>query len=84
MKTTKEFVIKFKKYIFRIVALFIYTALDAIGGASLIGQKAATGAGIAGIIAIAKVSKDLAKAYMDDGVITDKEMDSAIKDASSK
>lgn len=73
-----------RKHIVRIIALFVFTVLDAIGGAALIGQKAAVGAAIAGIMALATVAKSLAKAAMEDGEISDQEIDEAIDEVLKK
>lgn len=84
MKTLLANVKKFKKFIIQIVALFVLTVLDAIGGASLIGQKASVGIAFAGILAIAKVARSIAKSLADDGVVTEAEFDAAIAEAMPK
>ena len=65
--------------IMRIVAVFMYSAMAVIGGASLIApeippHKAAM---IAGISATAHVVEKLARAYADDGKITMEELNAA-------
>jgi hypothetical protein len=63
---------------FRIGAVFAYSSMAIIGGASIIGGipvwKAAF---LAGISATAQVIERLARAYADDGVITREEIDEA-------
>jgi hypothetical protein len=63
---------------FRVVAVFAYSSMAIIGGASIIGGipvwKAAF---LAGISATAQVMEKLARAYADDGVITREEIDDA-------
>ena len=75
---------KIKSYIVRIGALFTLTALDSIGGASLLGKNAALGAALAGILAIVKVTRDLAQALLDDGKISQKEFNDALSDAETE
>jgi hypothetical protein len=62
----------------RIGAVFAYSAMAIIGGASMLGDipvwKAAV---LAGISASAQVLERLARAYADDGVITREEIDEA-------
>jgi hypothetical protein len=63
---------------FRVGAVFAYSSMAIIGGASIIGGipvwKAAF---LAGISATAQVVEKLARAYADDGVITREEIDAA-------
>lgn len=59
----------------RLLAVFVSSVLGTIGAASIFGQKAAIGAGIAGILAVSKVAKDLADALVD-GKLTTAEIDS--------
>ena len=67
-----------KKLFIRLVALFILTVLDTIGAAALVGERVAVGALIAGVLAIAKVARDLAKEVVKDGEFPDDaEMDAA-------
>jgi hypothetical protein len=67
-----------KQIAWRIVAVFGYSAMSIVGGASIIGGipvwKAAL---LAGISACAQVIEKLARAYADDGVITDEELNAA-------
>ena len=67
-----------KQIVWRIIAVFGYSAMSIVGGASIIGGipvwKAAL---LAGISACAQVIEKLARAYADDGVITDEELNAA-------
>ena len=67
-----------KHIMYRIVAVFGYSAMGIVGGASIIGGipvwKAAM---LAGISACAQVIEKLARAYADDGVITEDELNAA-------
>jgi hypothetical protein len=67
----------------RIGAVFMYSAMAMIGGASIVGGipvwKAAV---LAGISATAQVLEKLARAYADDGKITREELDAAFHVAS--
>lgn len=67
-----------KHIIYRIIAVFGYSAMSIVGGASIIGGipvwKAAL---LAGISACAQVIEKLARAFADDGVITDEEINAA-------
>jgi len=67
-----------RQIVFRIIAVFAYSAMAVIGGASIIGGipvwKAAL---LAGISASAQVIEKLARAYADDGVITKEELNAA-------
>lgn len=67
-----------KTVVFRILAVFIYSAMSIIAGASFLGDipiwKAAV---LAGIAAASQVIEKLARAYADDGRITLDELDAA-------
>jgi hypothetical protein len=66
------------KVFIRIGAVFAYSSMSIIGGASILGGipvwKAAF---LAGIAACAQVVERLARAYADDGKITKEELNSA-------
>jgi hypothetical protein len=74
---------KVKDIAVRLTAVFVSSVLGTIGAASLLGQEAAIGAGIAGVLAVGKVGKDLADAMID-GKLTNDEIDSAFDKASPK
>jgi hypothetical protein len=62
----------------RIGAVFAYSAMGIIGGASILGDIPVWKAAIlAGIAAASQVVEKLARAYADDGRITKTELDSA-------
>lgn len=67
-----------KSIALRVFAVFGYSAMGIIGGASLLGDipvwKAAV---LSGIAAAAQVIEKLARAYADDGVISKEELNTA-------
>lgn len=65
----------------RILAVFVLDALGTIGGASIFGINAITAASVAGILAIAVVFQDLARAYLKDGKLTKDEVDAVFTKA---
>lgn len=67
---------KVKDIAVRLTAVFVSSVLGTIGAASIFGQKAAIGAGIAGVLAVSKIAKDLADALVD-GKLTEAEIDKA-------
>lgn len=71
-----------KSLVTRIGAVFAYSSMAIIGGASILGDipvwKAAV---LAGISASAQVIEKLARAYADDGKITVEEMNEAFNNA---
>jgi len=71
---------KIKNIAIRLVAVFVSSVLGTIGAASMLGQKAAIGAALAGILAVSKIAKDLADAAID-GNLTKKEIDAAFEKA---
>ena len=73
-----------KKLIIRLGAGFYVSALGTIGAGSLFGIEAATMAGIAGLLAVAKVGESLAKAYVADGKISKDVVESAFIETKGK
>jgi hypothetical protein len=73
-----------KKLIIRLGAVFYVSALGTIGAGSLFGIEAATMAGIAGLLAVAKVGESLAKAYVADGKLSKDEIEGAFNEPKSK
>jgi hypothetical protein len=63
---------------------FYVSALATIGAGSLFGVPAATAAGIAGLLAVAKVGESLAKAYIADGKLSKDEVESAFNESKGK
>jgi len=73
-----------KDVLFRSLALFLVTALPAIGAGSFIGVEPVNSAVIAGALAVSRVITDLAKAFLDDGKLTQAEVDAIFKKANKK
>jgi hypothetical protein len=63
-----------KQIILRVFAVFGYSSLAMIGGASMLGVSVVKGAALAGIVAASQVIEKLARAYADDGQITKSEL----------
>ena len=63
-----------KQIILRVFAVFGYSSLAMIGGASMLGVSVIKGAALAGIVAASQVIEKLARAYADDGVVTKAEL----------
>jgi hypothetical protein len=73
-----------KSLIIRLAAVFYISALGTIGAGSLFGVKAATAAGIAGLLAVAKVGESLAKSYIADGKLSKDEIETAFNETKKK
>jgi hypothetical protein len=73
-----------KDVIFRSVALFLTMALPAIGAGAFAGVEPVQSALIAGALGVSKVLTDLAKAFLDDGKLTQEEVDAVFKRATKK
>jgi hypothetical protein len=65
---------KMKDITWRMLAVFIATALGVIGTGALIGVEVWQAALMAGIGGVATVLENLARAYLDDGKITQDEI----------
>jgi len=65
---------KVKDITWRMLAVFIATALGVIGTGALIGVEVWQAALMAGIGGVATVLENLARAYLDDGKITNDEI----------
>jgi hypothetical protein len=65
---------KLKDITWRMLAVFIATALGVIGTGALIGVEVWQAALMAGIGGVATVMENLARAYLDDGKITNDEI----------
>jgi len=61
----------------RMMAVFIVAALGTLGAGSLLGLETAVSISMAGLLAVAKVTEDLAREYLRDGKITRKEINNA-------
>ena len=66
-----------KDIIYRIIAVFVATALATIGTGSLVGVSIAQSALMAGAGAVAAVIERLARAFMEDGKLTIDEVNAA-------
>jgi hypothetical protein len=68
----------------RSFALFLAMALPAIGVGAFAGVEPVNSALIAGGLAVSRVITDLAKAFLDDGKLTQEEVDAIFKRANKK
>jgi hypothetical protein len=73
-----------KDVVFRSIALFLTMALPAIGAGAFAGVEPVQSALIAGALGVSKVITDLAKAFLDDGKLTQEEVDAVFKRATKK
>ena len=73
-----------KDVVFRSIALFLTMALPAIGAGAFAGVEPVQSALIAGALGVSKVITDLAKAFLDDGKLTQEEVDAVFKRANKK
>jgi hypothetical protein len=73
-----------KDVVLRSFALFLVTALPAIGAGSFVGIAPIHSAVIAGALAVSRILTDLAKAFLDDGKLTQDEVDAIFKKANKK
>ena len=64
----------------RMLALFIVSALTTIGAGAIIGIDTVQTAILAGVMGIANVVEDLARGYLNDGELSDEEIDAAFAD----
>jgi hypothetical protein len=64
----------------RMLALFLVTALATIGAGAVIGIDVIQTAILAGVMGIANVVEDLARGYLNDGNLSDEEIDAAFVD----
>lgn len=64
----------------RMLALFLVTALATVGAGAAIGIDVWQAALLAGIMGIANVVEDLARGYLNDGILTEEEIDQAFVD----
>jgi hypothetical protein len=73
-----------KNLLMRILAVFVIESTGTIAGASLLHMNTYLAAGLAGLLAVWMVFRDLAKAFLDDGKLTQDEINAAFKKASDK
>lgn len=65
----------------RVLAVFIASALGAIGAGSIFGIGAGVAAGIAGLMAVSVVLEKLAREFLDDGKLTQSEVNAVFDEA---
>tara|TARA_B100002019_G_scaffold73910_3_gene63896 strand:- start:11735 stop:11980 length:246 start_codon:yes stop_codon:yes gene_type:complete len=75
---------KFKSIITRIIAVFAASALSVIGAGAIAGIELWKAALMAGIGGMATVVEALARAYMDDGVLDEDEINAAFHKVDKK
>jgi len=63
----------------RMVALFLVSALTTVGAGAIIGIDTLQTAILAGVLGIANVLEDLARGYLDDGKLSQTEINQAFK-----
>jgi hypothetical protein len=69
-----------KKIGLRMLALFLVSALTTVGAGAIIGIDTLQTAILAGVMGIANVVEDLARGYLNDGELSDEEIDAAFVD----
>jgi hypothetical protein len=67
----------YKKIGLRMLALFLVSALTTIGAGAIIGIDTLQTAILAGVMGIANVVEDLARGYLNDGELSEEEVDAA-------
>ena len=70
---------EFGNVLLRILAVFLVSALSAIGAGSILGFEAAATAALAGLLAVARVFEELARGFLDDGRLSKREINDAFK-----
>jgi hypothetical protein len=61
----------------RMLALFLVSALTTVGAGAIIGIDTLQTAILAGVMGIANVVEDLARGYLNDGELSEEEIDAA-------
>lgn len=75
---------KFKSILTRIIAVFAASALSVVGAGAIAGVELWKAALMAGIGGMATVTEALARAYMDDGVLDEDEINDAFRRVDKK
>lgn len=75
---------KFWMIIKRMLATFALNAFAVIGGGALIGLDVVETVLLAGILGVANVLEDLARGYVNDGHLSDAEIEAAFRKASEE
>lgn len=73
-----------EKFIVRLVAVFISYAFNAIAAGALVGVNVGKSILMAGIMGLATTFTFMARAYIDDGVMTEEELNFAFQKTSDK
>ena len=68
----------------RMLAVFIATALSVIGAGAIVGVNFWISAGMAGIGGVATVLERLARAYIEDGILSKDEINAAFNNVDSE
>lgn len=63
----------------RIIALFLVSALTTIGAGAIIGIDTVQTAILAGVMGVANVLEDLSRAFLNDGKLSQSEINAAFK-----
>ena len=63
----------------RMIALFLVSALTTVGAGAIIGIDTVQTAILAGVLGIANVLEDLARGYLDDGKLSQAEINEAFR-----
>lgn len=71
--------LKLKRFIVRVLALIAYESLSTFGLSSGLGIDKVQAALVAALLPLVMVMREAAKGLIDDGVLSDKEMDDAIE-----
>lgn len=69
---------------FRVFAVFVASALGAIGAGSIFGIGAGVAAGVAGLMAVSVVVEKLAREFLDDGKLSQSEVNAVFNEASDE
>ncbi len=67
------------KVVGRILALFLVSALTTIGAGAIIGIDTLQTAILAGVMGVANVLEDLSRGYLNDGKLSDAEINAAFR-----
>jgi hypothetical protein len=68
----------------RMVAVFIISALGVLGAGALAGVEVLQAVIMAGLLGVARVLEDLAKSFLQDGKLTDSEINAAFRKEHSR
>jgi hypothetical protein len=68
----------------RMVAVFIISALGVLGAGALAGVEVLQAVIMAGLLGVARVLEDLAKSFLQDGKLTDAEINAAFRKEHSR